>query len=200
MAWFNQPHTRARGIVVNLPVSREEVLDILFREEIRRPMRTVEHSDVPGVGEARLQVRRKFRCLGASDILADVEHVAGHQHAASVAAELAERECRFASEIRGHIDAAAHGNIGADTGPLTPPIFRTCPALIEMACQYETGAPSSVAVSRPPKADDGIGIELEHRAGECCLDPRRAFIVADDAIGETKRKGIHRPRRRYPLL
>ena len=42
-------------IVVNLPLGGEERVDVVRREEIRRAMRAVEHADVPGMGEARLQ-------------------------------------------------------------------------------------------------------------------------------------------------
>ena len=102
------------GIVMDLPIRGEERVDVIRREEIRRAMRTVEHADVPSMGEARLQFdgERSRSAIGGRS-LADMQHIAGAERAPAMAAKLAEREGRAAAEIFGHIDAAAHGDIGA---------------------------------------------------------------------------------------
>ena len=45
-----------------------------------------------------------------------MQHIAGAQRAAAVAAEAAEREGGAAAEIERHVEAAAHGEIGARAG------------------------------------------------------------------------------------
>ena len=93
-------------------------LDVRVGEEIRRAVRTVEHADFPGVRVGGNQRRRAAPSAAsrAPDVVKEVQHVAGAQGAAGVAAELAEDEGRAAAEIVRHIEAAAHGEVGAGAG------------------------------------------------------------------------------------
>ena len=117
----HQADAQAVGVVVHLPVGFEELLDGLFGEEVRRPVGAVQHFDFPLLRvvrnhrfrhRCRLMVRRRRRAAGQLR-LADRQHVALAQGAAAVAAELAEHEGGFAAQVVGHVDAVAHGDIGA---------------------------------------------------------------------------------------
>ena len=187
------------GIVVNLPLGGEERVDVVGREEIRRAMRTVEHADVPGMGEARLQFggeRGHFRRAGGHR--ADMQHIAGAERAACVAAELAEREGRAAAEIFGHVDAAAHGDVGARAGAGHAAELQHLPGLDGKRLPIGHG----LAVERrgelgAAEADDRVAVELERGAGERGLDRGGALVIADEPVGEPERQRIHRPRRRH---
>ena len=85
----DQADAGAVGVVVHLPRRREEHFDVGGREEIGRAVRAVEYADLPVVAVLRNGVELSSRALGESAVdLADVQHIAGAQHAARMAAEV----------------------------------------------------------------------------------------------------------------
>ena len=106
------------GVVVDLPLGGEEGIDIVGGEKIRRAVRAVQHADLPAMGQTRFERGGKGAQARRGGVGgADMQHVARSQRAPAVAAKFAEGKGRAAAEIFGNIDAAAHGDIGADAGP-----------------------------------------------------------------------------------
>ena len=179
---------------MHLPIGGEERADIVRREKIRRAVRTVEHADLPIMREARLQFDGESgRLRIGGGFLADMQHVAGAERAPAMTAKLAERESRAAAEIFRHVDAAAHGDIGArawagDTAELQhlacpdgerPPVgYR-----LAIECRGELGA---------AKTEECVAVELERRARQRRLDACGILVVADKTICEPEGQRIHR--------
>ena len=89
--------------------------------------------------------------LGSGVILADVQHIAGAQHAARLTAEFAQDESGAAAQIQRSIEAAGHREIGACSGALRAPEFEHRIRLdAESACHCGIGWPSSRAPKSAP--------------------------------------------------
>ena len=58
----NEPHSRAVGIVVHLPVCLEKAFNESFGKKVRRSMWAVQHANLPGLGHLRQNKnwRRRF--------------------------------------------------------------------------------------------------------------------------------------------
>lgn len=101
---------------MHFPVGGEELVDIAFGEVFRRAVRAVDH---PQLAHRRQGAAQLGGEPGAGRRVAQrcqVQHVAGAQGAATVAAELAEGEGALAAQILRHLHPAAHGQVGARTG------------------------------------------------------------------------------------
>ena len=108
-------------------------------------------------------------------------------------AKLAEREGRAAAEIFRHIDAAAHGDVGARAGPSHAAELQHLPCLDGERLPIGHG----LAVERrgelgAAKANKRVAVELERRAGQRRLDSGSVLVIADEPVGEPERQRVHR--------
>ena len=196
----DQANAGAVGVVVDLPRRREERRDVALGEEVGGAVRTVEDADLPLVGVLRCQRLWQPRpgLKTRAHVVVPAEHVAHAEHAPGVAAELPEDERGAAAEIRGHVQAAANGDVGARAGSGSgaepelgarlhldgpPPLDRHA---IEL--RLHVGA---------AEGDDRVAEEAQARAGHRALETRGGVVVADQAIDETERQGVHGSRRRH---
>ena len=196
--WAEQADAEPVRIVVHLPVGGEERLDRLGREEIRCSVRAVKHADIPGIGIGRDQRGgRRAAVRGIFGTRAERQQVADAQRAAGMAAELAEHEGRAAAQIKRHVEAALHGDVGAAAGcgatdrqRLPGPHLNWRPPCHGLAVEGRLGVGAS-------ECDHGVGMEFQRRTRQRAFDAGGAIVVADDAIGEAERIVVHGARRRH---
>lgn len=132
---------------MDLPIGFEEAVDVAIGEEVGRSVRAVGDTDLPvvielGNGPGRLRLSGDGRAV--------VEKIARAEDTTGRATEAAKDEGAAAAEILADVNAAAHGEVGARSGPLTAPISSIDPARTSTGCQRGTGAPSSVASMSAP--------------------------------------------------
>ena len=106
----DKPYTRTVGVVVDLPRRRKECIDVGGSEKVGRAVRSVEHADIPIVGEFGDGTGGMW--LGFREI-PNMQSVARAKHAASMAAELAEDEGGTRAKVFRHVEASADCDIGA---------------------------------------------------------------------------------------
>ena len=107
----DQAHAGSAGVEVHFPSSAEKGVDVAFGEIFRRAMGSVDHADFAHGRQCRAEFSRQL-CVGlAIGQRQQVQHVTGTQGAAAVAAELAEGEGAFRTQVFRHLQAAAQGEI-----------------------------------------------------------------------------------------
>ena len=128
----DQAYAGAAGVVVHFPAVAEEGADVVFGEEVRRPMRAVEHADLPFaalcpvLSVPALFIRDQASALrdqrlgqpgqGGRVALGEIgqrQGVATAQRTAGMAAELAQGEGRARAQILRAVDAAGDQQIAA---------------------------------------------------------------------------------------
>ncbi len=77
--WPDQPHARAVGVVVHAPVGAQHHGDVLGREEVRRPVRSVEHANGPRLRQRGPERRVERRLRAAAVEMRQAQHIAGRQ-------------------------------------------------------------------------------------------------------------------------
>ncbi len=190
--WTDQTHARAIRVVVDLPRRREDHVDVFRREKVRGAMRAVEYPDLPfaavlrnGGGSQRAHLAWTARGL------AQVQDVAGMEHAARLPSELAEDESGAASQIQRGLEAPCNGEVGSRTVVGSSkfeegvPSHRHCPPL------WHWPAIQLRSQIRARQRDRHVAGKSQRRASKGDLETGCIFFVADEAIGETKCKGIH---------
>ena len=190
----DQPHSCPVRIVVHLPRRGEEHLDVFVREEIGRPMRPVDHADLPLVRV--LSGTGLLACLARR--LAQMQHVAGAQHTAGVAAEAPQDESALAAEIFGHLDAASDREICPAARALRAAEFEQrsrghrhrLPARHRYAIQAR-------AEIRAGDRDGGVARDTQRGAHHRNLQSRRTLVISHQSIGGAERQIVHRTGRRH---
>ena len=152
-----------------------------------RVLRPIARADGVAAGE----VESRLRC--------QAQHIAGAQCATAVAAELSERERGAAAEILRHVDAAAHGEIGALSRRHGWCRARArCRAAPRAAARTPPRRPSSVASMAAPASAITASQSKRSVAPVTVISSAAApGGVAHHAIGEPERERIHRPRGRH---
>ena len=168
---------------------------IVFREEVRRAVRPVQHTELPFSGDRGPALRgnraRFVRRFAASHM----QNVARAQCPAAVATELAEGEGRATSHILGYVEAAANREIGAAADG------RNIADAKNLTRPHLDGRPEGhglVAYGRrhggATQANERVGVEFERGSRDGHFQCRGVRLIADRPIHETKRNVIHRPR------
>ncbi|MNF74534.1 hypothetical protein D3C84_565710 [compost metagenome] len=103
---------------MHFPVGGEEGVDVGRGEVFRRAVGAVDHADLAHGRQRRAQLGRQCGARAGVGQRRQVQHVAGAQGAAAVAAELAEGEGALAAQIVRQLQAAAHGQIRARSAAL----------------------------------------------------------------------------------
>ena len=112
----DQAHPGAAGVEVHFPVGGEEARDVALGEVFRRAVRTVDHPQLAHRRQGAAQLGGERGTGRRVAQRCQVQHVAGAQGTATVAAELAEGKGALAAQILRHLHPAAHGQVGAGTG------------------------------------------------------------------------------------
>ena len=125
-------------------------------------------------------------------VLAEVEDVAGAQGTAGVSAKAAEDEGAAAAEEGLRVEAAAHGEVGADAffggGAEREHAagfdFDGLPARDELAIELRGHVCAG-------EGDEGVGVKFEAAAHGGELDGRGVLRVADEAVGDAEGEVVH---------
>jgi hypothetical protein len=129
------------------------------------------------------------------------QHVAREQRPARVPAEAAEREGGRGSEVRGHVDPAAHGQEQAEPRPVGAADRERLPGGdLERLPHRDRRPVNRDRRGRPCHGHDGRGREAQHRAVGRDLKPGRALRVADREVRLRERHRVERPARRHAHL
>ncbi len=123
-----------------------------------------------------------------------MENVARGQRPPPVAAEQTERERAAAAQVLRHVEAAAHGEVGAVAGPCHgAEDERAARRNVDGAKPGHRHAVEGRAHVGAGEDDRGGGAELQRRTDGRALEPWRALRVTEQPVGEPKRKRVHGP-------
>ena len=195
----DQAHAGAARVVMHFPSRREKHVDVLRRKKIGRAVRTVQHANVPLASQSRQQRRRQCVVrLGTERLRADVQHVAGAQGSPRVTAEATERESRFAAEVIGHIEAARHRDVCAQSRAVDMAQLQHRAGLhgVRAPLRDRAAVDSRLHVGTAD-GDHRVAMEFERRARRGAFERSCALRIAEQPIGQAQRQCIHRPRRRH---
>ncbi len=210
----DEPDPGACRVVVHAVVGGVEHVDVGAREEVGRRVRALGDADLPRRGERGPAVRRG-RAADDPEARARAErgvggvgvggsgpqHVAREQRPARVPAEAAERECGRGSEVRGHVDPAAHGQEQAEPGSVGAADRERLPGGdLERLPHRGRFAVDRDRRGRARDRHDGGGRESEHGSVGRDLEAGRALRVADREVRLRERDGIERAARRHADL
>ena len=178
---------------MHFPVGGQEGLHVAVGEVLGRAVRAVDHAQ----GAHRRQLGRKLcRQAGASLPVfqrQQVQHVAGAQGAAAVAAELAEGEGALAAQVVRHLQAAAHGQVAARTGAGDGAQGQGAAGRHEQRGVHRLG----LAVEGQRNRCAGhrhhrVGVEAQQRAAHGDFQAGGAFRVAEQAVAQAQGAVVHR--------
>ena len=145
---------------MDLPGGLEELPDVVVREVVGSPVRSVENRDLPAFPDLRKNAFRRNKGKGGFPV-PDMKNVSGSQSASAMSAESAERERRTAPQIFRNVDSAGNGEIAALAAAGDADFQRV--ALLRLHRNVPTDLP---AVQRRGKVAAGegeerIGVEAE---------------------------------------
>ncbi|CQW18670.1 Uncharacterised protein [Salmonella enterica subsp. enterica serovar Typhi] len=201
----DQPHAETVRVVVHLPVAGEKLVNCLRSKEIRCTMRPVEHADTPQftiLRDQRRTYRLRFahrgrRGAGSPFRARNRQQIGDFQRTSGVAAKLPERKGGAATEVLRHINAVTHREIRAAADLRTAICQRLSGVYRDRLPQGHRFAIQRRLAICTRQGDNRRAVELQYRTLQSEFQPCRCVVVADNAIGKTKSKIVHRPRGRH---
>ena len=196
----HQAHAEAVGVVMNLPIAGKKCVNRFLGEKVRRAVRPVEHANPPDLPVAWDQRRRQRpglanrRRRGAGgELRTRNRQLIGHlQRAPGVSAKLPQREGGAAAEILRHVETVAHRQI-ASTAGLCAPERQRLPGPDRYRLPQRNGLTIKLRLAvGAGQSNQCIAVEMQYGPLKRKFQPRRRFMVADNAVGQAEGKIVHR--------
>ncbi len=196
-AGADQPYPGAAGVVMHLPGGGEEGRDVVFGKEIRRPVRAVDHPQLPFrlVAGNQAGIERLLAALRRGG--SNGQHVAQPQRPPAVAAEATQREGGAAAQVVGNRDAVLDAQVSPRAGSGLPDLQDRATRHGERRPEANGIAVESGRHRRPGQRDHRRTMEAQGWPVHGEFQPRRAGRIADQAVAQTEREIVHRPRGRH---
>ncbi len=192
-----ETHAGAAGVEVHFPVGGEEALDIAFGEILRRTVGAVDHANFAHHRQGAAQLggqRGAGRRVGQR---CQMQHIAGTQGAAAVAAELAQGKGALAAQILRHLQTAAHAQIRPRTGAGNGADRQGAAGRDEQRSAHRLR--HVIQLQRYFRAGHRhhcVGVEAQDRPAHGDFQPGGVFGVAEQGIAHTQGAAVHRAGRR----
>ncbi|MNQ47166.1 hypothetical protein D3C85_610020 [compost metagenome] len=194
----DQAHAGAAGVEVHFPVGGEEGVDVGRGEVFRRAVGAVDHADLAHGRQRCAQLGRQCGARAGVGQRGEVQHVAGAQGAAAVAAELAEGEGALAAQIVRQLQAAAHGQIRARSAALNGAEAQGAAGLYQQrGMQRLLDAVELHRNGRAGHRHHRVGIEAQGRPAHGDFQAGGAFLITQQAVAQAQGAVVHRPGRRH---
>ncbi|MCY1230929.1 hypothetical protein D9M72_433630 [compost metagenome] len=198
----DEPDAGPCRVEVHLVGRGEEVIDVLTLEELRGAVRSFHHHELPLRGQRRAasdrdRGRHSIGCRPGHG----AEHVAGAEHAAAVAAKLAEGEGGSAAEVGRDVEAALEEDVAAQPGTLGR-------SDVEHAARGDRNwfpGRNSLSVDgdgylRAGDADGGGVGDAQRRAGHGEFKSGCPFRIAQCHVAQPEGQVVHGAARRHAHL